>query len=811
MKMREDASFGTYIRNVVILGSGVMGSQIAAQCVNAGLNVTLLDLHSGDDKAPNRITEDAVARLKKMKPAPLAITEWADRIRVGNFTDHLSWLSEADWICEVVVERMEIKQDLMAKILQWRRAGSIVSSNTSGLPISEIVEGVSEPDSMQEGVSLEELKYNFLGTHFFNPPRYMKLLEIIPTPWTSEVVVATMSRFCERTLGKGVVICEDTPNFIANRIGVFSMAAMLPWVFGGKKSRLGPEVVDYLTGTLTGYSKAATFRTADIAGLDVLAHVTRNIVPAIPNDERREVFELPSAFLKMVESGMLGNKSGKGFYQKVQTDRGPKFLVVDPESLEYREQIKPETETSLQAVVEIAAKHRDPATRLAELVRLEDETGEFLWDVHAELLCYAANRLGEITGSVESVDRAMKWGFNWELGPFERWDAIGVNYVVERLDAEGREVPPVVRKMLEAGLDSFYEGQTVVDPLTLERVPLTPAAEGAITVADLQLEGREIFGNRSVGLYDMGDGVALFEFRTPQKTLGTELIGSMEKIMSIVSESFDALVIGHDGPNFSYGANLKEAGGALQEGNHELVQQTVENFQKAALSLRNAPFPVVAAASGMVFGGGCEFMMHCDRVVAHHELYAGLVELGVGLVPAGGGTKELLKRSMERIFWKEDADPLPALKHAFKTISMAKVSESAHQAREIMFLRDTDVIVMNRDLLLTAAKIQARALADSDYQPPVEPKLYATGETGYSALTLMLYVIGEGHFATEYDLVLAERVARILTGGELSEPAWVAEEWILKLERDAILGALQDPRTHARMEHMLTKGKPLRN
>lgn len=799
------------IRNVVVLGSGVMGSQIAAHCVNAGLRVALLDLHSGDAHTPNRVADEAVARLKKMKPAPLAMPEWADRIRTGNFTDHLSWVSEADWICEVVVERMEIKQELLGKVLQWRRAGSIVSSNTSGLPISEIVEGVHEPPTMQTGVSKEEMSAHFLGTHFFNPPRYMKLLEIIPTPWTSDEVVTTMSRFCERTLGKGVVICEDTPNFIANRIGVFSMAAMLPWVFGGKTTRLRPEVVDYLTGTLTGYSKAATFRTVDIAGLDVLAHVARNLYPAIPNDERRDVFQLPNPFLEMVNSGMLGNKTGKGFYQKVLTDKGPRFQVIEPDTLTYREQSQPDKDPELQAVHEIAVRYRDPSERLAALVRLKDAAGEFLWDVHAELLSYAAHRLGEITYSVESVDRAMKWGFNWELGPFERWDAIGLRYIAERFQTEGRIVPELIERMLNAGLESFYEGQTVVDPRTLERVPLTPAAEGAVTVADLKLEGREVFGNSSVGLYDMGDGIALLEFRTPQKTLGTELIGSLDKVMSVVSDSFDALVIGHDGPNFSYGANLKEAGGALQAGDYDRVRQTVENFQKAAISLREAPFPVVAAASGMVFGGGCEFMMHCDRVVAHHELYAGLVELGVGLVPAGGGTKELLRRSMDRIFWKEDADPLPALKHAFKTISMAKTSESAHHARELFFLRESDEIVMNRDLLLAAAKIQARAMADAGYEPPVTPKLYATGRTGYSALTLMLYVIGEGRFATEYDLVLAERVARILSGGELSEPSWVSEEWMLKLEREAIVAALQDPRTHARMEHMLTKGKPLRN
>ena len=803
----------------MVLGAGMMGSQIAAHCVNAGLEVTLLDMRSdggsGSGSAgpganpgasPSAAAENSVQRLRKLTPSPLALPDWADRIRTGNFEDHMAWVEQADWICEAVVERLDVKHALLSKVAAHRRPGSIVSTNTSGLPISDILEGVA---SALPEAQAREFAAHFLGTHFFNPPRYMKLLELIPTAQTDPGVLAAMRRFSEATLGKGVVECRDTPNFIANRVGVLSIAAMLPWVFSG---RLGPEEVDYLTGTLTGYSKAATFRTADLAGLDVLAHVARNLHPAILDDERRDVFNLPEGFNRMVEQGRLGNKAGAGFYKKSRTPEGrTEYLVLDPATMEYRAQRKPAKEERFAEVAAIEKAHRDPAKRLSALVDLPGEAGAFVWDVHRELLCYAANRLGEITDSVQAVDRAMRWGFNWQLGPFERWDALGVARVAERLGEEGHPVPAAIEQMLAAGCERFYQDGLVYDPGSRSYVAQTPAAEGAITVAALHAAGAEVYGNRSLGLYDMGQGVALLAIRTPHNTLGSEFVGSTERVCEIVRESFDALVIGHDGEDFSYGANLMEAGLALKAGDTAAVRAAVEGFQAMVMRFRYEPFPVVAAASGRTFGGGCELMMHADRVAAHHELYAGLVELGVGLVPAGGGTKELLHRAMSRIHWDEDADPLPALRAVFKTISMAKVSDSAHRARQIGYLRESDTVVMNRDLLLRSARTLARSLADLGYEPPAPPRLRATGETGLAALRLMGYVIGEGGFATAYDLELAMRVAKILTGGELSEGQWVDESFILQLERDEILAALADPRTHARMEHMLTTGKPLRN
>jgi 3-hydroxyacyl-CoA dehydrogenase len=793
--MTQDSKLKTKkIQNVVILGSGVMGSQIAAHCINAGLHVKLLDLKAEDSDRPNKTVEDNIQKLKKMNPAPLGLPEWAERISPGNFEDNLDWIKDADWVCEVIVERMDIKKEMMARIEKVRTKGTIVSSNTSGLPISDISEDVTD-----------EFKNHFLGTHFFNPPRYMKLLEIIPTASTNDAVVEYMSGFCEKILGKGVVQCKDTPNFIANRIGVFSMASIMPWFFDGK---FRPEEIDFLTGTLTGYSKAATFRTADMAGLDVLNHVAKNLYPAVPDDERREIFNVPDGFQKMVEEGAFGNKAGHGFYKKVKGESGREYHVVDPESLDY----EPQQEVSFDSADKAKKEYKTAGERLKFLVNQNDRAGKFLWEIHCDLLLYAANRIPEITESVESIDRAMQWGFNWELGPFQRWDAIGVRVSVKRMISEGRDVPASVQNMLDSGRDTFYKTDGTVYNLATGKVDqLSPTAKGAITVNGLKKEAKEIWGNSSAGLYDMGDGVALFEFRTKQQTLGFELVRSVDHACEIVEQQFDALVIGHDNENFSYGANLGEAGHALKEGDFNKVKEAVENFQRVAVGLRYQPFPVISAVSGRCFGGGVEFMMHSDKVVAHHELYCGLVELGVGLIPAGGGTKELLFRAMRKVQESEDADPLPYLKDAFKTIGLAKVSDGAPKARQLGYLRDTDMIVMNRDLLLATAKQQAKAMADAGYRPPAEPMIKLMGKTGSSVLDVTLYIMTEAKWASPYDKVLAGKVAEIMTGGDLSEPQDVPESYILKLERDAILECFRDERTHKRMEHMLKTGKPLRN
>lgn len=774
------------IRKVAVLGSGVMGSQIAAHCVNAGLDVILLDLKSDDLNRPNKTVEESLQKASKMKPSPFGKPEFANRIEVGNFEDDFDKLKEADWICEVIIEKMDIKKDMMSRIEKIRKPETIVSSNTSGLPISEISEDCSD-----------DFKAHFLGTHFFNPPRYMKLLEVIPTSTTSDEVTEFMHSFCEKTLGKGVVICKDTPNFIANRIGIFSIADIMPYFFDGD---FRAEEIDLLTGTLTGYSKAATFRTADMAGLDVTNHVAKNLYPSIPDDEMRETFNLPEEFEKMVNEGMIGNKAGKGFYTK----KDGEYLVLNPETFEYESQQKLE-----DPVLDEAGKIKDTAERLKFLVFSGEKIGDFLWNVHRDLLLYAANRIPEITDSPLSIDRAMQWGFNWEMGPFERWDALGIENIVERLKKEDTEIPELISEMLNAGIKSFYEDGKVYDPQSKSMADIPPEAKGEIKVRNLRNQNSPVMKNDSVSLHDMGDGVALFEFHTPNSTLGSELVQSLYESLDLVKDQFDALVISHDADNFAFGANLKEALVAKQNNDWDSVVEAVENFQKTAVALRYAPFPVVAAPFGKTLGGGVEFCLYSDKVVAHHELYMGLVEVGVGLIPAGGGTTELLRRAMTNL--EGDADPLPFIREVFKTIGMAKVSESAHLAQELGYMRASDKIVMNRDLLIKTAKDEALNMVQTGYQPPSDTPIKVLGKTALAAMKLMLHVMHEGKYITDYDKVVAERVAYVLAGGDLSEAQEVPESYLLKLERVAILECLQDERTLDRMEHMLKKGKPLRN
>lgn len=777
------------IRKVAVLGSGVMGSQIAAHCVNAGLEVLLLDLKSDDPKRPNRIAEESLRKIQKIKPAPFAVPEYAELIQVGNFEDDLQRLNQVDWICEVVIERMDIKQDLLAKIDGVRSAHTIVSSNTSGLPISEISKTCSE-----------SFKKHFLGTHFFNPPRYMHLLELIPIKETSSEVLETMMQFFDLVLGKGVVICKDTPNFIANRVGVYSMASLLPYFFNGD---FRAEEIDLLCGTLSGYSKAASFRTADIAGLDVLAHVAKNLYPSIPDDEQREVFSLPEPFIKMVKEGKIGNKAGQGFYKKVQTKTGREFHVINPANLEYELQ-KPEK----PAIVSEAKKIEDRRERLKFLVNHDSREGQFIWEVQRSLLLYAANRVPEISDSVEAIDRAMKWGFNWELGPFERWDAIGLQEAADRIQSDGFEIPVLIKEMLVAGISSFYEGEKVYQPGSKSMAPI-PAQSIKEISKQVAYAVEPVFENESAALHDIGDGVTLFEFRTKNSTLNNQLVNSLEKSLSIVAQDFDALVISHWGANFAYGADLMEAITKYQAGDSAGVYKTVEDFQRTAISLRYAPFPVVAAPFGMALGGGAEFILYSDQVVAHHELYMGLVEVGVGLIPAGGGTTELLRRAMQGL--PGDADPLAFVKEVFKTIGLAKVSESAEMAKRLLLLPGDAIIEMNRNNLISTAKSVAINMVESGYHPPRKEKIQVLGKKAQSAMNLMLYVMNEAGFATDYDRVVTGRIAKVLAGGELEEPQKVSEDYLLKLEREAIFECLNDTSTHARIEHMLKTGKPLRN
>jgi 3-hydroxyacyl-CoA dehydrogenase len=777
------------IRKVAILGSGVMGSQIAAHCVNAGLEVFLLDLKSDETKRPNKIAEESVKKISKIKPAPFALPEFAQLINVGNFEDDLASLSNVDWICEVVIERMDIKQELLAKIDTVRSKHSIVSSNTSGLPISEISATCSQ-----------SFKEHFLGTHFFNPPRYMHLLELIPIAETKFSVINTMTLFFDRVLGKGVVNCKDTPNFIANRIGVYSMASLLPYFFEGT---FRAEEIDLLCGTISGYSKAASLRTADIAGLDVLAHVSSNLYPAIPNDEEREVFNLPQGFLNMVSQGSIGNKAGQGFYKKIQTKAGRAFQVINPQTLEYELQIKPEFK-----LVKEAKKIQNLSQRIKYLVHSDSREGKFIWEIQRKLMLYAAHRIPEISDSIEAIDRAMKWGFNWQMGPFERWDTIGIKETCKRITEDGFEIPAWIQDMLALGITSFYKDEMVYDPISKSMIQIPQQSNKEITKQSVYARS-PIFENASSALHDLGDGITLFEFRTKNATLNSELVHALENSLTIVQEQFDGMVISHWGANFALGADLMEAIDKYKQGDTDGVYKTVDDFQRTAVALRYAPFPVVAVPFGMALGGGAEFILYSDKVVAHHELYMGLVEVGVGLIPAGGGTSEMLKRAMKNL--PQDVDRLPFFKEVFKTIGLAKVSESAEMAKKMLLLPQNTTIEMNRNNIISTAKSVALSMIEQGYHPPRKTNVPVLGKKSESVLNLMLYIMNEAGFATDYDKVVTGRVANVLAGGSLLEPQSVSEDYLLRLEREAIYECLNDERSHARIEHMLKTGKPLRN
>ena len=783
------------IQKIAVLGSGVMGRQIAAHCANAGFDVLMLDIASKDDKDRNALVKKGLDGLLKMKPAPLASPGFAKRIQIGNFDDDWNKLEEADWICEVVIEQMDIKQKVMSRIDEVRRADAIVTTNTSGLPLTEMSEYCSE-----------SFKKHFLGTHFFNPPRYMKLLEAIPTAHTDPAVFGYMSGFAGKLLGKGVVNCKDTPNFIANRIGVFSMASIMPWVFS-KKLRI--EEVDFLTGIFSGYSKAATFRTADMVGIDVLGHVARNLYPNIPDDERRELFKLPDTLQKMIDEGLIGNKAGQGFYKKVRTKEGTQYLVLNVDTLDY----EPQQDISFPSVDQAKEKYKTTGERLRFMINQDDRAGRFLWEIHRDLFLYAANRIPEITDSIEEIERAMQWGFNWEMSPFEKWDAVGVKETTDRMKKEGFDIPGSVEKMLASGRSSFYDHEkgTFYNLATGKVEPQTPPIKGAVLIPDLYKTNKVVFRDKETSLIDMGEGVALFEFHSKGHTLGQSVIEGLFKSIDLCENEFQGMVIGNDGANFSLGANLYEVLTAVSKNQFDLLTQAVTTFQDASRRIRYSYIPVIVTPYNQTLGGGCEFMLHADRVVAYHELYAGLVEVGVGLIPAGCGTTEVLRRSMNRMPDDNNVDPLIYLKEAFQQIGMAKVATSAHEARQMNLLRQDDPIVMNRDLQLRAARESARAMAEAGYRPPATGEIYLMGKEGYSALKLSLYIMHEAGYISDYDQLIGERLAYIMTGGLLNEPQYVPESYVHKLEREVFLELLHEKKTGERIEYTLKKGRPLRN
>ena len=803
------------IEKAVVLGAGTMGSRIAAHFANAGLPCVLLDMVPPNlpaDAAPaerNKIVRAGLEAAKKSRPAAFFTASLADKIAIGNFEDDLARCAEADWIIEVVAENLEIKRKLLARLAQFRKPGAIVTTNTSGLPVHLIAESMSD-----------EFQQHWAGTHFFNPPRYLKLVEVIPGPKTSSEVVAALSDFCDRRLGKGVVIAKDTPNFIANRIGTYSMlnALRLMVTLG-----MTVEEVDACTGPAVGWPKSATFRTADIVGLDVLVHVVKNIYETAPNDESRERDKIPAMVEEMVKRGWLGDKTGQGFYKKVRGEGEKEILALDVKTMEYRPRQKAKF-----ASFEMGKGIEDTRERLRALSGplLEGQKGDkaqqFIWGGLSEMCLYAARRVPEISDSVVDVDRAMRWGFGWELGPFEMMDAIGVKVFGMQVQKEGRAIPPVIEKVLSSGRKGFYEsekGATTVFDICTGGVKKVDEPKGVIFLKSLKEAGRGIEKNSGASLIDLGDGVVCCEFHAKMNSIGADLIAMMYKGLKRLETDFDAMVIANQAVNFSVGANLMLVLVAAQEQEWDELHMAVKQFQNVNLAIKYAPKPVVAAPQGMALGGGCEVSLHAAKIQAAAEAYIGLVETGVGLIPGGGGTKEMLIRANEHAAGGEDLDLFHALKPVFEGIAMAKVGTSAEECRELGYLRREDGFSMNRDRLVADAKEAALALVRGGYKRPAASwqegaqatQIRVLGEQFLAGAKLAIHMMVRGGYASEYDAHVGRRLANILAGGSLTAPQVVSEQYVLDLEREAFVSLCGEKKTQERIAHTLKTGRPLRN
>ena len=800
------------IEKAAVLGAGTMGAQIAAHLANAGIQTLLLDIvpHelTAEEKArgltlESREVRDRIARVglesaRKAKPAAFFTPESASLITVGNLEDNLERLRECDLIIEAVVENLEIKRRLYEKVEQHRRPGSVIASNTSGIPIAQLAEGRSEG-----------FRAHFLGIHFFNPPRYLHLVELIRTEWTRPEVSCSIYGFLDQRLGKGVVPAKDRPNFIANRIGTFGALHTIRTML---EDNYTIEEVDKMTGPAVGRPKTATFRTFDLVGLDVLEHVVRNLYEALPVDEERGVFVAPEFLEQMIGRGWLGNKTKGGFYKK-QKGEGEKqeIWTLDVASLEYR----PSQKVKLPAL-DMAKNIEDTRERIKTLVWGKDRVGAFLWKTISRTLRYSAARIPEIADTVVEIDRAMRWGFNWELGPFELWDAIGVEKSVARMREEGLSIPENLQRMLDAGAKSFYKSENgqsfYFDFASLNYVPLNDPP-GTIILKSIKDRTGVIKKNAGASLIDLGDGVACLEFHSKMNAIGGDTLQMLKHSLQEVEKNFVGLVVGNQGANFCVGANLMLMLMEAQDENWEELDMMVRVFQNATMSLRYSPKPVVVAPFQMTFGGGCEMTLHADRVRAAAETYVGLVEVGVGIIPAGGGTKEMLVRAMDSIPRNlEDADPFPFVKRAFETIALAKVATSAEEARNLSFLADDDSISMNADRLIADAKQEVLALSATGYmQPQQRTDILALGLPALATFKLGIHQMKRGGFISDHDALIGEKLARILTGGDLNHPTRVSEQYLLDLEREAFLSLCGERKTQERIAHMLKSGKPLRN
>jgi 3-hydroxyacyl-CoA dehydrogenase len=812
--IHETSPMKKRIEKVAVLGAGTMGARIAAHVANAGIPCFLLDIApselSADEKRKgltlespavrNRIVLAGLDAARKSRPAAFFTPETARLVTPGNLEDNLAWCGQADWIIEAVAENLEIKRKLFERVEGVRKPGTIATSNTSGLPIHLIAEGRSE-----------DFQQHWAGTHFFNPPRYMKLVELIPGPKTLPDVMAMLDEMCDLRLGKGVVIAKDTPNFIANRIGTYAMLNVLKQM---QALDMTIEEVDACTGPAIGQPKSATFRTADIVGLDVLVHVVRNIYDNIPNDESREMWRVPAFVEEMMKRGWLGDKTGSGFYKRVKKGGDSEILTLDWQKMEYRPRQKAKFGS-----IEAGKQIEDTSERVRALVRPAmdgkgDKANRFLWSCLSENCLYAARRVPEIANSVVDVDRAMRWGFAWELGPFEVWDAIGVPRMAEVLGREGDQIPPVVNEALASPKKSFYEtekGSTRYFDIGAKAMKPVPEPSGIIILKSLKDHTGVVQTNAGASLIDLGDGVVCCEFHSKMNSIGGDIGAMIHAGVKRLGSEFDAMVIANQAPNFSVGANLMLLLVTAQEGEWDDIHMAVRQFQGVNMAIKYASGPVVAAPQGMALGGGCEISLSSARIHAAAEAYIGLVETGVGLIPGGGGTKEMLIRANEHAGGGEDLDLFHALKPIFETIAMAKVSTSGEEARSMGFLRRSDLIVMNRDRQVADAKATALALVREGYHPPAPAEIRVLGEEFLAGAKLAIHMLVRGEFASEHDAVVGRKLAFILAGGSITAPQMVSEQYVLDLEREAFVSLCGERKTQERIAHTLKTGKPLRN
>ena len=798
-----------HIHKAVVIGSGTMGAAIAAHLANAGVPVRLLDIvpqdaPADDKEGRNKIVNEGWDRCLKAKPANLMSADLRTFVKLGNLEDDFDAVAEADWVCEAIVENLKIKQDLMARIDALRQPDGIVTTNTSGIPVAAIAEGRSK-----------EFRKHFFGTHFFNPPRYLKLLEIIPTKDTDKDAVEFFSWFGEYRLGKGIVLCKDTPNFIGNRVAFGTGAFAMDYIL---KNGYTVDEVDAITGPLIGRPKTATFRLIDLVGLDVWDHVGRNLAPLIPHDRLGQEYlkaEAPATLMSMMlERKWLGNKTKVGFYKEVRGEDGRKeFWSLDLHTLEH----VPPTKHRFDSVK--AAKDVEGlGERLKLLLGADDQAANLVKALTYQAFQYASSIIPEVADTVKPIDDAVRWGFMHEAGPFETWDMLGVRETVKKMKAAGYPAAKWVNEMLKAGIESFYQYKrsSPVDKAS-EKVGVYDAVKGKYVklkrpagVVVLK-QHKTVAQNSGATIRDMGDGVACLEFHTKMNALDEDIMNMADEAFHRLESDFDGLVIGNEAENFSAGANLFMMVVGAQQGMWDMLDAAVRKLQDLNMRMRYSAKPVVVAPAGLTLGGGCEITMHGSRVVAAAETYIGLVELGAGVIPAGGGTKEMLRRIVNPVMRVENAEPLAALQRAFLQMGQAKVAASAEEARTMNILTPADRIVLNREHLLTEAKKEVLHMVAAGYKPPAPELIYAAGRDALAAIRIGAWMFQEGHYITQYDHHIAGKLAYVMCGGEITRPQWVSEQFILDLEREAILSLFGEERTQARMWNILQTGKPLRN